>query len=929
MKKSTYNIVIALAMTVVTASLSGCGSTGSSIESQAAKADVTISARFPSSGGASKSLVPAGTGVIEVSGYQPGTQTQPVLLATLTPSAATKTIKMAPGMYSIYAEAYDSADSATRKMLGQTSTGGEVKVGVANNVNLTFLDGQWTIVNASDIPTPLVLSDGTQLIDFIVGGDGQPLYKAGKSSIDYSKPVGGGGGSVRLRFDNNTSARTEGWMASQFVGATNGTFLESDSYNLTKKCGYYNYYGLPCEEVAGDQIVMISSKDTGGAYQGSYPGDTMLYGSADTLLPAGGKTTFTQNGTAFDLMSAIPDTTVTGGNLITGGIIEWKPSTNRITTLGTPALAVKRAKTAKAVKAVSANTAYTGLAVKDVETIVCSGTNPQNRGTWTFANNSSAGKVVLGNRVCYTNYPSLNSQYDPILMQSTVNAGDYTYGLVPADTANLGDYCHEWDYTNNTCLKQLPGNGAIYNPYNFRAVKSATKTTINYGSFKLIFWGESTQTGTAYVYPLRAKGSTAIKTAPAAPVINSISVPTSVQTGTASVTLSALASDPNGDLITWSWSVVSGGGTLGAGCSGSGTATVNSSCTYNLPSTNGSVVLKFSASDGAKSSELNRTLSISDAISATRSIIESGMFEFNSNWTGTSNFYYIQKIYLPASGSNLAESITSYLDPVSKMWSATAPANFPPQQGDYVLTATGWQMNVDMPSSYTMAFNTDGSATISNAVSGESAQMTLTAVDVSGQAIPQVGFPLLSGAGAFPAGSLRYDMTWNTLVGSYALWDSWGNSLGTDLTLIPGQFPTSSQYNSMYIDSNGANQYYGQFIGGASNVVNIYQMGTTTTTPTLVGTATYSIVTVLGKQILEVAIPAALRTQYSLGNNPIFAVAPTGYIYRGEHSLPGISFSNGQGGYNQTAINHIQNNIDTALAKAVVAKKLSKAVLGF
>jgi len=67
MKKIKYNILIALAMTAAAASLSGCGSTGSGSaateQSQAAKADVTISARFPSSGDASKSLVPAGTRV--------------------------------------------------------------------------------------------------------------------------------------------------------------------------------------------------------------------------------------------------------------------------------------------------------------------------------------------------------------------------------------------------------------------------------------------------------------------------------------------------------------------------------------------------------------------------------------------------------------------------------------------------------------------------------------------------------------------------------------------------------------------------------------------------------------------------------------------------------------------------------------------------
>jgi hypothetical protein len=512
-------------MAVAVASLSGCGSTGSGVtsqaQSQAAKADVTISAQFPTAGGAVKSLIPAGAQVIEVFAYQVDTQNQmdtqnpPTLIASLTPAAPAKTVKMAPGGYYIYATAYDSADTNTRVVLGQTSTGGEVKIGVVNNVNLTFLDGQWTIVDANDTPTPLVLSDGTQLIDMIVGGGGgsQPMYKAVKSAIDYTKPIGGGGGSVRLRFNNNSSAWTEGWMASQFVGASNSNILGSGEYNLTKKCGFDNYYGLPCNESVGDQIVMISSKHDGYYDGGGYDQGPILYGYTESLLPNGGDDSFTQNGQPLDIEAALPDTTVTGGNLITGGIIEWKSSTERVLALGTPAAA--KTSRSQAVKAQSANTTYANLTVKSYEPIVCSNTNPQNRGTWSFANNSSASKVVLGSRVCYTGSPNLNYNYNPATNQTVTDAGDYSYGFVPVDTNNLGDYCHQWNYDSqspnyNTCLQQLPGTGDVYQPSRFRAVKTDTKTSISYGSFKFNFWGETSETGTAYLYPFRAKGSTTV-----------------------------------------------------------------------------------------------------------------------------------------------------------------------------------------------------------------------------------------------------------------------------------------------------------------------------------------------------------------------------------------------------------------------------------
>jgi hypothetical protein len=518
MTQRIYAMFIALAiMAGAVASLSGCGSTGSGVasleQSRAAKADVTISAQFPAAGGAVKSLIPAGAQVIEVYAYKVDTQDTPTLIASLTPALPTKTVKMAPGEYMIYATAYDSANTAERAEVGFTSTGGEVKVGVANNVNLTFLDGQWTIVDANDTPTPLVLSNGTQLIDMIVGGGSQPMYKAVKSAIDYTKPVGGGHGHVRLRFNNNSSAWTEGWMASQFVGASNSNILGSGEYNLTKKCGFDNYYGLPCNETAGDQIVMISGKHDGYYDGGGYDQGEILYGYASSLLPNGGATLITQNGQPLDLEAALPDTTVTGGNLITGGIIEWKPSTDWVLALGTPAAA--KISKSQAVKAQSANTTYANLTFKEYEPIVCSNTNPQNRGTWSFANNSSASKVVLGSRVCYKNYPYLMSNYNPATNQAVTDAGDYSYGLAPVDTNNLGDYCHQWNYdsqspTYNTCKQQLPGTGDVYQPSRFRAVKTTTKTAISYGSFKFNFWEEGSQSGTAYVYPFRAKGSTTI-----------------------------------------------------------------------------------------------------------------------------------------------------------------------------------------------------------------------------------------------------------------------------------------------------------------------------------------------------------------------------------------------------------------------------------
>lgn len=99
--------------------------------------------------------------------------------------------------------------------------------------------------------------------------------------------------------------------------------------------------------------------------------------------------------------------------------------------------------------------------------------------------------------------------------------------------------------------------------------------------------------------------------AASAPTITSLSVPAAVSPGSAAVSLSAAAADQNGDAITWSWSIVSGGGSLGTGCSGSGATPISSSaCQYTPPAAAGTVVLRFTASDGTLTSTADKTMSV-------------------------------------------------------------------------------------------------------------------------------------------------------------------------------------------------------------------------------------------------------------------------------------------------------------------------------
>lgn len=516
MIRRCYVLLLAVASLAVGASLSGCGSSGSPAPTAAATAtaaNVTLAAKFPTADGAVKSLLPANTAAIEVFAIIlpiSQTGTLPTLLATLTPTAPSKAVKLAPGQYLITATAYNSTDPATRTVLGETSTAGEVLANVPNIINLTFLNGQWNLT------TPIVLSDGvTQLNDLVVTGGGS---FAVKSAFDYTKPVSGGDGSVTLRFNNNTSARTFGGMLTQFVGASNSIALFVDAYNITKKCSDNNQ--LNCSPTSGDKLIVIEGTPAGGLPTGDignlfFEGDR-LQGYASALLPNKGETSFSQP------VLANTAAATTDGKTITGNLIEFALTANPTRTYKTgtsPAKAVPAA----VKSAQSANTAYNGLVVTDYDLMICATTATPNQGGWVFQSPAQ----TIGTATCYAS-GFLQPTFNPTTQQQVYNPGDFSYHLSPA-TADLGDYCHQWDYnpylpfdpvTNptgtapnpyyNTCKQQPPSNGDIYYPYNFIAKRTASKTAISYGSFKLSAWIEETKTGNAYVYPFTATGTTVV-----------------------------------------------------------------------------------------------------------------------------------------------------------------------------------------------------------------------------------------------------------------------------------------------------------------------------------------------------------------------------------------------------------------------------------
>ena len=324
--------------------------------------------------------------------------------------------------------------------------------------------------------------------------------------------------------------------------------------------------------------------------------------------------------------------------------------------------------------------------------------------------------------------------------------------------------------------------------------------------------------------------------------------------------------------------------------------------------------------------------------SAVKAYLQSGWFEvrnnssYNQATSKSTNYFYINKIGLAADGITMTNSNTSYLDPVTKTWTSSVPTGFPSNNNssDYALTSSGtWVLNSNGPQGYTAVFNADGSARITDPISGSILDVSAGAANIAGQNISSSGLDgalLLSGATTYPSGSVTYNLTITNVNDSYTVWNS-NTSLST-LASVPAAY-ASSNGPSINVDYNSTTDYiYANYASGSSTTVNIFK-STLASAPLLIGTATASTVTAFGQQLIEITIPANVRSTYQITNNPIFAVV-NGVVMQGSHSLAGFVDSNKSSGmFNDIAINHIKANINTALAKPAVAKSISNSVLGW
>lgn len=290
--------------------------------------------------------------------------------------------------------------------------------------------------------------------------------------------------------------------------------------------------------------------------------------------------------------------------------------------------------------------------------------------------------------------------------------------------------------------------------------------------------------------------------------------------------------------------------------------------------------------------------------SAIQTALQAGLYSINSDHYGTTNqltAYTYERIGI--SGSAMSKSI-SYYNSANATWGATAPTGYSRNSG-YVLGASQWVQNVDGPSGYGIAYNTDGTATLTNPASGDQMHLELSTTDISGLSIAS-GFAsdyqqwkFTDGQTAFPTGSIRYDAALTPLNDSYEVQGQYGPI--TSLTSIP------TTVTKIYMDSNSRATDYYCVPDTTGNSVTIYSEPSGGGSPTTIGTATWTISLVHGQQIAEILIPFELRGQYKLGGNPIVTVIG-GYAWVGRHSIANqIDNSSGATLLNTTAFNYLKS----------------------
>jgi len=307
-------------------------------------------------------------------------------------------------------------------------------------------------------------------------------------------------------------------------------------------------------------------------------------------------------------------------------------------------------------------------------------------------------------------------------------------------------------------------------------------------------------------------------------------------------------------------------------------------------------------------------------------------------------YFAIEAIGLATDGSNSLTESWNYWDYTLGTvggWTTTRPTYLPPGTfnggSDYYLTPSGWVSGSSGPSGFTASFSADNTTTtITNKYDGSQAQISTTAMDISGLKLSTVAantpfVPFLNTSTAqkvLPAGSVLYKMSFTQTTDSYNVWDNGSVISASALADVP----TSSPSPYINIDNNSGNiEFFAQFDTTTGNTVKIFMQDYSTSPPivTQIGTAPWAITTVSGQQLLLITIPQTLRDSYKLGGDPFFAVI-NGGVKQGVRKIGGqISYSDGGTSFNKVVADYVVTNFNLIAASVTVARPISLAILGF
>jgi hypothetical protein len=459
-------------------------------------ASVTFRVAFPS--GAVKSLIDPATTEIELYVTSPDGYSA---TEYLTPDAPTRTLLLPPGYYYFGAYAYDDLGNG----LEAAGSAGRLVPG-ANQVVISFVNGDWTLVD------PVTLSNGTVVEGFSLVFDenqeGWPFafdpgipFLSNAYYMNYRLSDGQGGvlppGTSRVRHYTQTAG-----------GIVNRSAFDGGGYSLTNACGEANdqpYLGsCPGGDgppAPGERWIRVigATGDEGGCRDCSYE-DQLRNDALRKLLP---RETYDPD------IGAVSNTRVVTGTQIAGTLIEYEfasGSFELVTGITGPPQVEEPATSA----APDADFVLTVSSYR--EALLCrdgfNGTTPNGTvetGDWNlFRSDCSSGPCVPTTESCGVDLDEDGEyEYYQCGYPEGPDAGECSYGLVPGDPGDLGEFCDGWwDEYAQTC--NGPGDGVAL-PWEFHDMNG--DGVVETGSFYFTQAVAESFTVVGHAYSFTANGA--------------------------------------------------------------------------------------------------------------------------------------------------------------------------------------------------------------------------------------------------------------------------------------------------------------------------------------------------------------------------------------------------------------------------------------